>query len=288
MKHDQPFEGEILDVQRLASSRIAHAWLVGKGLVAVVSDLQLRISDREAKVVPGFRVLLDALTNLVTDATNALDSSVLGAELDEIEAELTETGGLGARTQSDFDRAGAQGLDQDVVVHLAGVFAAERVVRQLAQLSLGVTSFAPGTDDVYRVERAAVEVLAPDAEPGIPLVDDGVQLFATDRDGLAIEIAGIVCRLLIDWGGAVVLRTASDQTLALTVDGDELTIVAEGLDATRDRLEAGWKAIASEQMAKRWPSPVTVSEPATEAVEILCDDFGVDRVERISAEIPTT
>jgi hypothetical protein len=286
MNEPGPLQGPELDFLRVVSAHGAHTWLIAQGLVAVLDDLRARTTDTTPIPVPGTRKLLDQITDGVTEATNLLDAAVIKAESEDLASNRGAGGRFAPGRRSDRDRAGDGQVPPRLEAVGVSIVAADRFARQVAQLVLGATSYLAGTDDVARVERAAVEVLAPVRGPKTPLTDDGIELFGADREQLQIEVAGTICRLLIDWGGTVALRTPNGATIALEVSGDTLHVSLQGAEQI-DTLNAGWRSQGPGWFVRSWASPVTVAEAGREIVRVLFDILEVPGAADVTAELPT-
>jgi hypothetical protein len=284
--HSGPLESSELEFLRAVSAHGARTWLIAQGLIAVLGDLRERATDTAPIPVPGMRPLLDQITAAVTDATNLLDAAVIRAERDDITPNRGAGGRFAPGRRSDRDRAGEERVPPRLKEIAVSIAATDRFARQIAQLVLGATSYLPGTDDVARLERAGVEVLAPVGGPKTPLSDDGVELFAVDRDQLQIEVAGMICRLLIDWGGVVVLTTPGGAMVRLEVTGDTLRLWAEGVSGEPSMSDEGWSSEGPDSFARSWASPVTVAEPASEIVRIFFEVLKVPNASELTAELP--
>jgi hypothetical protein len=81
-------------------------------------------------------------------------------------------------------------------------------------------------------------------------------------------MAGVIARLLIEWGGAADFGVATGEKRGVTirVDADVVLAEAYGKAVTSDVaafLELGWEGADPKGARSRWPSPVTIIEPAS-------------------------
>jgi hypothetical protein len=161
-------------------------------------------------------------------------------------------------------------------------------MRRLAQLGFGVSALLGGSARIERLDRTCVAVLHPPDGHGIavPLLSDGVSLAARSREDLVVEVAGIVCRLLIDRGAKVRFEVPGPAGgwFEFTVEpGDVLAASFKATSTSRKASEKpteagkGRRAKESSVRAQRWSSPVRVHEPAKLAVGTLFDAFGLER-----------
>jgi len=229
-----------------AAARTAVGWLLGEGLVAVVDEVGREWPDVAAMPVPGLAELCSWLAGAAAAATG--ESDRVGHPSPEVP------------TAVPLDRADAPTIE--VVTRAAAERAEaaraelEPTLRGLAQLALGVTSHAGESPLVTRVERAAVEVLlgGPDPVPPVALVDESrLELRARDATGLRVELAGLVCRVLVD--SDTVLTIADD------LDGRPWAELGCGDDGV---LWLSWPGKG--RSSRRWSSPVRVSEPVDAVV----------------------
>lgn len=232
-----------------AAARTAVGWLLGEGLVAAIDEVRREWPEVATMPLPGLAECRSWLAGAASAATG--ESDRLGAA--STEAPLVST----------LDRADPATIE--VVTRAAAERAEaaradlEPTLRVLAQLALGVTSHAGESVLVTLVERAAVEVLlgGPGPEPPVALVDESrLDLRARDRAGLRVELAGLVCRVLVD-ADTVLTFTAHDrpEPLAALGCGDDGVL---WLSWPRDG-----------RSSRHWPSPVRVVEPVDAIVEGL-------------------
>jgi hypothetical protein len=275
-----------------AAARASRAWVLGLGLVQLIEAAAARGSA--PRQVPGMKALAAALEG-------AVESAVAGAEAaaalcQRLASPRLRAGGHGASLA-----AHAQADERSLVRRqlAAGLAAgeAERIMRAIAQLALGVSAGAASSSEIERLARAAVSALHPPEGhgPRAGLARDGLVFRSVTRDELAIEIAGLLARLLVERGARVRLRAArglptlvidvsADNALLLRVDGP----LSDSLRATLAR--AGWptarrRAGAPEPLRRRWPSPVTLMIPARLVVRSLCDGLGLAKPALLRASV---
>ena len=252
---DRPGDTEFDPVAEYGAIRIlaagaAQAWTVAVGLAAAVSDFRMRQSDVEPTPVPGLAELVDRITEDFTDLSAILDAALSVAESP---ADAVAPVGVGR-------------LGRDRLLHAR----IGTTTRRVAQAVLGATSLGAGTDDTLRLELAASVALTD--RSAVPLVADGpVELFATTRDDLVLEVAGVVARLLVDWGGAVALRTADGAGVDLEVDGDVVVVTPHALPPGPG--------------IQRWSSPVVIADLAGGVVATLVEGAGIETALEIEATV---
>jgi hypothetical protein len=171
---------------------------------------------------------------------------------------------------------------------------AERSCRALAQLVLGVNSVTRGSDEAYRLDRAAVGVLHPPDGQGakVGLLEDGVALASRSKDELVVELSGLLCRLLLDRGIRLVLRCPGTKgTLEVEVDAKDTLVArlrlpdsaAKPLAAAR---KTGWSGARTDGcLSDRWPSPVTILGPSKRIVDTLSRVLGLERVAQLRTRV---
>jgi hypothetical protein len=206
-----------IDVDSWAA-RAARALLVVRGLATEIGRLQA-IHPAESTPVPGLDLLLERADSAALDAHEA----------------------AGRTKELWCDRPQSEAA---AVSCTRSALQAERAARQLAQLLMGVNA-AHDNERVDLGDRLAVAVIT-DPVTGVGLDGDGLEMFADNDDERLPEVAGLICRLLLEPGtkatlGPVTLRSDHDDRLALTVDGN----------------------------SRIWESPVQVYEPAAFVVEKL-------------------
>jgi hypothetical protein len=191
-----------------AGLRASRAWLLGKSLADEVDDVRFQTGEKPIRA-PGLPKLLDRLERYVRDVL---------ALTERVDALL-------AGTERSWDRESI--IEVEVEAAEEGADAVEQVVRQIAQLALGVSMGLVPSHRADRLDSAAIAVLTPpnDSEAA-GLVDDGIELFCRDKQELRVELQGVFCRMLLDRDvsvriGEVELMVGPDQTLHLsTPDGD--------------------------------------------------------------------
>jgi hypothetical protein len=187
--------------------------------------------------------------------------------------------------------------DEEAGRGVAAMLECEAVVRKLAQLAFGVSAARAASDAIERMDRAGVAVFHPPKGLGrsVLLVEDGLSLLSTSRRELVIELAGVVCRLLIDRGARVTFRKRGGGAWRLdwTVDAQD-TLVARTQSSApraRPRLKTlGWTQgpkMTTGSFVQRWASPVTAILPAKLAVDTLFSVHGVRHPSELEVAVNT-
>lgn len=237
-----------------SAGRAARAWLIAVGLATEVDAV--RFPDGFSPVpAPGLDSYLSAAERAAADASLRADRvAALSADPGAIDATLE------ASAETFIAAAGA-----------------EHAARQMAQLALGVSAHLIGDDRVERLDRAAVAVLHPPAGSGRPvgLIEDGMVLEAKARPEAVVEIAGAICRLLIDRNTRLVVTAQTGESVELTVDADD-TLCATTESARVDP-DDGWEADDHGGWVADWPSPVTVREPAGAVAAALIANWALSQ-----------
>jgi hypothetical protein len=174
--------GEMLGAANLAAGQATVAWLLARGLVAEIEALRRRLPG--PLVVPGVEELFGALGVAADDAGTAAD----------------------ALAESDLRAHDGLGLLHEVYL------AAERAdvpLRRLAQLTLGVSTHGSDIAAIRRAERAAVALLAGIFHEPASLADDGAHFVATSIEGWRVEIAGAICRMIIEQDWEIIIETGT-------------------------------------------------------------------------------
>ncbi len=249
------------DHQRINESAMfaAQAWLTGRGIFDAIGDLRSN-ADGDPIPAPGVDEALDALTaasEAVCDTADTVDAiTESNADAETIEA-----------ISSAHDRVLDATLD------------CRNSLRRLAQLCLGVTSMLSWSTAVARAERAAVATLVDSA---IRLEADTacLELLSTSAEELAVELAGVVSRIVLDHDTHLRLRSSSATAPELSLVTDStgtltLTcpVAAIPNDVLPSLLTSGWEA-DEDRLTASWPSDLTVIEPVELIVETL-DTLGV-------------
>ena len=217
------------------AAHVQRTWLMTAGLAAEIGHLRFQPEER---IVPAPD--LDALAE-------AADQAAARAH------EVAERIGVLLRDGSDgVDAAGAE------LTAAAGE--ADRSARRVAQLGMGVSAHTLGGERIERLDRACVALLRPDGRAPTPTGADDVTLAGRTRVEVEVELAGMVCRLLVDrrpalwavvpgaWG-----RLAVDDT---------------------DTLHLTWSAQLRSVQHTEWPSPIMVSDPVRSLLDVLLHDPG--------------
>lgn len=152
---------------------LAHA--VAIGLLEVVD--RFRFADPGHPIpAPGTADLPDEIQRHALDAVHATASAHI----------------LVGEPEPD-DRA----LDRVVARAQAADLAAQRGLRHLAQIGLGVAQHSHDGDDVELVERTMIGVLVHDVA-GVTAVDDAFPLVGGTREEVSVELAGAIARMICD------------------------------------------------------------------------------------------
>jgi hypothetical protein len=282
---DEPFTTfSELEWHKQLSARGTRAWLVALGLAAAVRELATRESDAEPIPTPGLDDLVDRVTELATEVVNAADSVLTSAEHEAATRAVDEPNDPmpGPLRPPGWE----EGLvvTPELLPAITPVLEAERLVRSLAQLALGVTAQAAGTDNVYRLERAAVEALAPSGEVLVRLSSDGFSSRARNRPELGVELAGLVSRLMLEWSGSLIVRAPNCPPIALEVDqfGTLRARLTSQTDGNANPLETlGW----THTWSCEWASPITLREPTELVLTTIFDAFGTESAAGVTVEI---
>jgi hypothetical protein len=214
--------------------------LTGRGLVGEISDLS-RLDPAQPTPTPGLDEIIERLDVASYQARHFADEYL--------------------------DRPGLTGWERHNVrrrCHLE-MTKAEQALRRLAQLALGVSAAQDVGDHVERLDHAAVLVLN-DPVTGATLEADGIELFATTAEQLVIDVAGLLCRLIIEPG---VQADIGPVRVSGNWRGD-LTLAHRDPTLTRGDV-------------RTWQAPVTVILPAKWLVETLGDEPVTTSVARRSS-----
>jgi hypothetical protein len=261
-----------------AAADAMHAWLVTIGLTGLAEEIRdVAASDAEPIQAPGLDHLLsdarEAATRAAQQADIALDLHLADQLSDETAFEYER------RTHLMQGRAGdAQAAADD----------AQHAMRRAAQLLLGMSAHMSSSDFVYQVERAATAILSPPAGNVPSVADDGTELEARTPDELKVELAGMVCRLLLQHGGGLTVRCrhglppvelelwVHDETLRATATGGTVAQHPEPF------VEAGWEDVSDGAASAVWETPITVAEPVALVVTTLFDACSVEFVDDVA------
>lgn len=168
----------------------------------------------------------------------------------------------------------------------------ERLAREIAQIAFGISACTAGLQ-AELLDRAGVAVLYPPRSygPSVPLRVDGVRLRATSRLELPVELAGVICRILVDRETRVRLRLKNrpDEGIHLEIEtGDILLVTARTqVKAIRRRfLESdGWRERENGVFARRWISPVSAIQPARVVSKVLFGLFALASVDALEVSV---
>lgn len=229
-----------------AAARASVAWLLAVGLAAEIDAI--RFPDGFSPVpAPG-------LSGYVCDAERHSANAAFAA--DRV-ATLT------------MDPEASDATATAASATLTAAVGAERSARRVAQLALGVSAHLIGDDRVERLDRAAVAVLFPPAGHRLRtrLSEDRIVLRAKVRPELVVEIAGVLCRALVERNTCVRLTGPADTDVEVIVD--EGTTIQILLNVKRGDLDGDWQAAMGGGWVALWPSPVTIREPAEVIADLL-------------------
>ena len=253
-----------------AAARASRAWLLAAGLAAETEAIRAQ-QGKPAVPAPGLSGLCE---------TGAQAAKAASAEADAAAELLCEVASRGREVME----GGKDTSVGEAVYHLrerellavdrcgrvlAEAKRAERAARSVAQLAFGVSAARASDERIERLDRAGVAVLYPPHGYGPPvsLLDDGVTLRSDDHQELLIEIAGILCRLLLDrhanvsfdvpgdLGGAVMVGVLPGDVLAATSRPHRARTVARAMK------KLGWRQPKGRAHRREWPSPVRAIQP---------------------------
>lgn len=267
-----------------AAARAMRSWLIAVGLAAEIAG----ICEGDAKITPA-----PGLAKLRTIADRAATQAAATADPAWDLAKSVKEYRAAAMTDPNPEaiKKMRQAEDQLLATRkkvFAFVEEAESATRRLAQLGFGISALHRSTPEIERLDRACVAVLHPPDGHGIAvsLLRDGVSLMARSRDELKVEIAGIVCRLLIDRGTKARFEVPGPKGgwFEFVVEpGDvlaafsELTSRGSKVSVKHRKTNKAGGSKTQSGLISKWPSPVKVSEPADFAVAKLFDSFGLKR-----------
>lgn len=236
---------ESADPQELANSACA-AWLAGEALYEAME--RLRRSEPEPIAAHRASEVLDELRAAVLDTCTAADQS-LGAP----------------ETFDDHRMAFAEAAHERC----------RSTLREIARLTLGVTSQTTSQDSTAVLERAAVETLYPgDYDNDVPfLTEENVVLHSTDRAGLFTEICGVLGCALTETMHTLTF-SAPGQSGAVVVDIDEDSNVLIHSPVPAEK--SGPWIPEGERFAARLEAPVSIASVTSAVLEIMFDLLAFD------------
>jgi len=168
------------------------------------------------------------------------------------------------------DASAAVALDCRSVIGVA--------LRQIAQIGLGVGSFTDGDDQVLRLERACTEILfvAPDDSERFDLADDGPTLDGPTQSDAEVQLAGMLCRLILNRQVVLTIDTAQGQmNITRASDGGLLARFEPDGEFSGASLDGqGWSRHGA-VWVQSWEDPVRIAVPATTVLRLLVE-AGVD------------
>ena len=184
----------LIDVNRWAA-RAIQAWLVAEGLATEIRRLA-ESDPSNPTPTPGLDQLLEEARAASIDAHHAADKRLRDDSPDGYDAAV---------------RCAHKTLQ------------AERAARLIAQLAMGVSACHGSGPITERLDRAAVAVIT-DPLTGERMSTDTVKLASTTAEGLLPEIAGLICRAIIEPGtvievGPVEMAADKNGGLTVTLDG---------------------------------------------------------------------
>ena len=203
---NKPWVGPMFDSTHLrqatndAAARAVRAWIIATGLAGEIEGILAE--QAIAPPVPGFAMLRELIDKAAKRAAAAADPAWgLCENVKRYAAAIGVTNTPDDEAVRKVHEAESQLLEAHTKA-LALAKEAECAMRRLAQLGFGVSALLGGSARIERLDRTCVAVLHPPNGHGIrvPLLEDGVSLNARSKEELLVEIAGIVCRLLIDRG----------------------------------------------------------------------------------------
>lgn len=255
---DDDADDEELDVHvniiiplRVIANSAASVWATGRGLAAAAAELSSYFPD-DPIPTPGLDQFVDQLNEACTTVSAVADGV---GDLEDPTAD---------------DPVVATAIDR---AH-ASLAPGTRALRRLAQLALGVTTYLPDDPAVTLVERAAIGVLKLEPTSAAELADDGVDIVSSDVPGFRVELAGALCRMIVDHHCRLTIDSPGTErpgSIAATVDAIgnlELTLTAPAGVALAELEALGWTTGPSGLSAK-WKDPLIVSQPAELIVSTL-------------------
>lgn len=243
---------ELLDVIDWAANSASAMWATGRGLAAVIAELGAPDPDNTVPI-PGLALLVAELEDACCAVCAVADEVV----------SLGDVGGAANATVADLVSRSGAALS-------AGGLAA----RRLAELCLGVTSYLPDDPRVTLAERAAVAALKLDSTIANELVDDGIRVKANDLVGLGVDLAGTLCRMIVDHDCVLTLDLEGVNgpvSIACTVDSVgnlELALIGPPDALTEELGSLGW-ASEPDGLGANWDDPLAVVEPVELIISTL-------------------
>jgi len=293
---DEPWVGPRFDPAHLRqatndlANRAMRAWVMAAGLATEIEGI--RAEQTKVPPAPGLATIRESVNRAAKRAAAAADPAWgLAERMMECMCTIDAT----PTPDDDTVRMLHETEDQLLAANkkaLASAREAEYSMRRLAQLGFGVSALLGGSARIERLDRTCVAMLHPPEGHGIgvPLRQDGVSLAARSREDLVVEVAGIVCRILIDRGTKVRFEVpgSAGGWFEFSVEpGDTLVAFSKAAPPKPRAVEKLKKAETQHRRkkpavrAQRWPSPVRVYEPAKRAVDTLFDTFGLERTAQL-------
>lgn len=257
---------DVIVALQLTANSAAAVWATGRGLAAAVAELSI-YHPGDAVPTPGLDQLVDQLNEACTTVCAVADGVIA---LDDPTAD---------------DPTVATAVERSRVALSRGA----RALRRLAQLALGVTTHLPDNPEVTLTERAAVQVLKLDRTAAAELADDGVDIDSHDLPGFRVELAGALCRMIVDHDCRLTIDPAGTEgpwSMAGTVDAVgnlELTLAPPEGVASAELEARGWTSGPS-GLSAHWDDPLVVYEPAELIVSTLAH-LGVTDIEGLRVTV---
>jgi hypothetical protein len=275
------------------AARATRAGMMGEGLIRLLVPV-LEPKTGSPPAAPGFDELVATLRTGRVVARRAADSGAARSQL-ALEA-LQQT------TDDDLLKAipgcqsAARAVNAAAGLAIAKAEQAERALRDLAQLALGIAQAAAETPDVSDVERGAIAILHPPLgdDRGVALGSDQPLLRYSNSAELVTEVSGLIAHLLIDRWTVLVLsaRDHPDYYVALTVDSTDTllaeTVAGYATKQSKRLLALGWKAAEIGYFRREWPSPVTILKVARMVSSTVIDVLGMPTASTITARTGRT
>jgi len=243
------------------------SWLTGRGLAAEIESLRWAV-DGDPIPAPGVREAVESLTAACGEACNGSDALRFLAAGD-----------------ADDDAVAAGQKTADAIAR--AVEEAERWMRRLAQLCLGISVHLAGSDATAMAERAAVMAIV---SSGVSLVDDGLWVASTSMVEFAPELAGWLCRVCVEHDCRLTFHDPEDpgrfsiEVLVDEVGNLELscTFADPGLLPRAER--RGWER-EGDRLVSRWLDPFHPAEVAGLLIDTLLGECGITSPTDLALEI---
>lgn len=258
---ETPSPGRLVQLANDEAAAALTKWLTAMGIASEIDDLRLQEEDRIVPA-PGFYALKDEIEDAARVAPERADTVAMLVSTASSDEEAANS------LRAAINRYGELQEARETI---------ELGLRRLAQLAFGVSTLTLGGDRIERLERAAVAILHAPGERGRALFEESPRFFSTTPDELVVEVAGVLCRLLIDRSSTATFTAPAGQ-IVFSVDGETLIGTVQsnaGSSAKR------WSHPELPPTA-RWESPVVVTRPATLTVETLTQVLGLETVSALT------